>query len=156
MYKDASFSGCIYNVEFNRERVNLWRRVLQSQPTARCCMKPPGPPQPPTIDAVSFTGFGYLLSTKRLLLALGAQSHVSLQFRTFQKNAVILLIDTLHGDSYYGIFLEVGQVVFAIRSKGQVVMLKSARHCSDGLWHEVIVCVHACMRIRLSVCANMF
>jgi len=137
VHEAASFSGCIYNVEFNKERVNLWRRVLQTQPTARCCMKPPVPPQPPTTDAVSFTGFGFLLSSKRLLQALGVQSHVSLQFRTFLKNAVILLVDTRHGDSYYGMFLEAGKVVFEIRSEGRVVTLKSSGSYSDGTWHEV-------------------
>ena len=143
MYDNPKFSGCMYNVEFNRERVNLWKKVLRSQPTAKCCMKPPKSTKPETIDAVSFNGFGFLLSRKRLLMTSGAKSHVSLQFRTFQAHAVLLLVDTLHDDSYYGLFLDVGSVLFAIRSKGQSVMLRSSRTYDDGRWHEVRCCFNS-------------
>ena len=148
MYDNPKFSGCMYNVEFNRERVNLWKKVLWSQPTAKCCMKPSEYTKPETIDAVSFNGFGFFLSTKRLLMMSGTKSHVSLQFRTFQKDAVLLLVDTLHDDSYYGIFLDVGSVLFAIRTKGQSVMLRSSRTYDNGRWHEVRCCFNS-LRIIL-------
>ena len=65
---------------------------------------------------------------------------LSIQFRTFSPNAVILLVDSPQSTAYYGLYVVNGQVVMVISSggRGSDVRLSSGRVYNDGQWYQVI------------------
>ncbi|XP_078587501.1 uncharacterized protein LOC144868761 isoform X3 [Branchiostoma floridae x Branchiostoma japonicum] len=133
----GGFAGCVANLEVEGQPLNLWTTPLPITGTPSCCQYPPSTsnPQP----GVSFDGFGYLILSDQNFNII-SQSQISLQFRTFNTHAVILLAEGEGG--YYGLFLEEGHLVFQLEDSGinpGRENVTSDLIYNDGTWYELTV-----------------
>ena len=142
---DPQFEGCIYNMKYNGDQVPIWQQTLSAESTAHCCPRPPALPRPPTINAVDFKGFGYV-QIDRGQFIIEQQGQITLQFRTFDPNAVLVLVDDQLTNAYYGLYLNDGHVQLDILSDGDVIStnmhttVTSVRKYNDGQWYKVNRC----------------
>ena len=129
-------------MRFNGDQLPIWQRTLSVESTARCCPKPPALPTPSTINAVDFKGFGYV-QIDRGQFVIEQQGQITLQFRTFDPNAVLVLVDDQLTTAYYGLYLSDGYVQLDILSDSNTVttnmrtIVRSVRKYNDGQWYKV-------------------
>jgi len=141
----ASFTGCLFNVIFNDDRLSLWPSVLGKQSQPVCCKKPgySFPAAAPTVSpAVTFYGFGYLFLDNFLALSqFSNQLGVRLKFRTFAPDALILLIAdaTLADPEYWVIFLSDGKLRAHVAdvAAGASTLVESQQTYNTGDWFQV-------------------
>ena len=64
---------------------------------------------------------------------------LSIQFRTFSPNAVILVVDSPFSTAFYGLYLLNGQLIMDVSSggRGSNSRLASGRLYNDGQWYQV-------------------
>ena len=134
----TEFLGCLYKVSFNGQDVPLWQTVLDAEPSAECCAKPPDTNTPDVIDAVNVNGFGYLQIDSGSFSVVN-QSHVSLQFRTFSPSGALLTVNKAGMAARYTVVLSNGRVQFEIWPEiGSAVTLTSTgTSYNNGQWHQV-------------------
>jgi len=73
------------------------------------------------------------------------QAQISLQFRTYIKDATLFVVSAASGGSvtplgandYYGLYIQAGRVTLAISSPGGVIQLRSLATYNNGLWCQV-------------------
>lgn len=124
---------------FDGATLDIWKETLHSSTggNVQCCTKPVVPATQQFVPGISFAGFGHLRIPSGNL-NVSTASTISLKFRTFADNAVILLLDKENLDAaYYGIYLEAGRVVFQFANGGIVNRLQSLESYSDGKWYKV-------------------
>ncbi len=124
----------------NGDTVPLWQAALREDSEVACCPRPPSPPGPPTIQAHTFNGFGYLMVDPGDFV-IASQSNMAFQFRTFDPDAILFLLESsVNLESYYGIFLQGGFPVFALQGDetvGGAQTVYGSRIVNDGQWYQV-------------------
>ncbi|XP_064620727.1 laminin subunit alpha-2-like [Lineus longissimus] len=130
------FEGCVYNVIFDGVQVPIWKARTLAGETA-CCSKPVETDTSTSTSGVTMNGFGYV-ELKQNDLNFAETSGVSVHFRTYDTDAVILAVDAEKTDEYYGIFLKQGQLVFEYGSDASNIYVKTSNTYNDGGWHQVV------------------
>ncbi|RUS88037.1 hypothetical protein EGW08_004203 [Elysia chlorotica] len=135
------FTGCLHNVEYQGEVLNLWTTAVATSPTASCCSHPPTLPDPPVIPGNSFSGLGYLvLSTPTFQgqpLLMSQTRQVDLEFRTFSTTATLLLVQNADATGYVSIGVVGGSVVWQILINGQLLRTQVQGQFNSGRWVQV-------------------
>lgn len=133
---DRSFRGCLDNLVYQSQEINLW--VAQSSGTSSrtCCQSPPALPSTPTVTGISFSGFGYI-SFSPGSLELSDIMQVSLEFRTFSTSATILSISSADSRTVYSVLIVSGLVVWVINVDGVQIRLQSQTPYATGRWAQV-------------------
>jgi len=138
----ASFSGCLFNVVYNGAPLSLWQSVLRSDSRAACCRKPTSTAFPvavPTLSALTFLGFGYIVYDRQTLPRSDVSLGLQLKFRTFTPDAVVLLLTSVDSDvaDYCGIFLNGGKIQWYISLRDGSVFVETRRTYNTGNWYTV-------------------
>ncbi|XP_059169590.1 laminin-like protein epi-1 [Physella acuta] len=135
--RDRSFKGCLDNLVYQSQEINLW--VTQSSGTSSrtCCQSPPALPSTPTVPGISFSGFGYITFSPGTLV-LSDIMQVSLEFRTFSTSATMLSISSADGRTVYSVLIDSGLVVWVINVDGVQIRLQSQMPYATGRWAQVL------------------
>ncbi|XP_041363873.1 laminin subunit alpha-2-like [Gigantopelta aegis] len=136
-YSGAGFLGCMQNVKFNGEDVNIWSEAVLSGQSAQCC-KQLVTVKPVLPAGTSFNGFGYLVLSGTGTDMSQLPITVSIQFRTWNPSATILYIATSDRSIVYTIYLDNGRVVIDYRVTNIArVRISSGSKFNSGEWVQV-------------------
>ncbi|XP_033120753.1 laminin subunit alpha-1-like [Anneissia japonica] len=144
--QSRDFEGCIANVVFDGQELDLWRPVRLTGSTS-CCPRPDLPDlgTDTLIDGLSFSGFGYfqLINTQEDF-NIYQQARISIEFRTSISDGVVFLITRQDLISYIGIFMEANKIVFEMNTAGNVkYRLTSNRDFNNAEWVQVTTAFNA-------------
>ncbi|KAL5005213.1 hypothetical protein ScPMuIL_018669 [Solemya velum] len=133
-----NFQGCIYNVEYQSQAMNMWQKLLEVGGTPKCCVGPQATATPDPIAGVKFEGFGYL-DLSETNIAIQANSKVYFQFRSFSAFGNIFLISSENPATKYSIGLENGRLVFEYGSMTSLQKTQTDGTYNNGVWYKVTV-----------------
>ncbi|XP_071953665.1 laminin subunit alpha-1-like isoform X2 [Antedon mediterranea] len=144
--QSRDFEGCLANIWFDGEELDLWRPESLAGSTS-CCPRPDVPDLGAVtlIDGISFTGFGYfqLLNTQEEFNVF-QQARMSIEFRTSISDGVVFLVTRQDLISYIGIFMEANKIVFEMNTAGNTkYKLTSNRDYNNAEWVQVIAAYNA-------------
>ncbi|GFR71138.1 laminin subunit alpha-1-like [Elysia marginata] len=138
---NRQFTGCLHNVEYQGELLNLWTTAVTTSATATCCSHPPTLPGPATVPGNSFSGLGYLvLSTPTVQgqpILMSETRQVDVEFRTFSPSATIFLVQNADATGYVSISLLDGSVIWEILINGQLLRTQVPGPFNTGQWVQV-------------------
>ncbi|CAH1795786.1 unnamed protein product, partial [Owenia fusiformis] len=133
----GNFQGCLYNVRFDNQPIQIWQDQIE-QGRAGCCARPPANTPVTLTTGVSFDGFGYM-KINPFNFAVIYQSTFTLHFRTFNKYAVILLANKQGIAEYYGLYIRDGSLEFEYGTSANHNTITLTHPVNDGTWYKVTV-----------------
>ncbi|XP_070542660.1 laminin subunit alpha-like isoform X2 [Ptychodera flava] len=135
---NRDFVGCLSNVEFDVQELNLWQPEIQEGSTS-CCNRPTLTfvPETPPIPEVSFNGDGYLVMPQEEF-DVHTEAMMSVEFRSSMMNAILVLASRQDLLAYIGLYLSDKKVVFEYRTSGNLKQtLVTANDYADAQWYQV-------------------
>lgn len=131
-----TFKGCLFNVKYQDQLLNLWASAVSATRTATCCQSPPKLLGLPTIQGTSFAGFGYLVVSSGSL-QFSQIRQLSFELRTTFTDAALLKITSVDDKTYWSLSMFSGYVVWEILSGGIMSRLQSQNQYLTGQWIQV-------------------
>ncbi|XP_077988585.1 laminin subunit alpha-2-like [Glandiceps talaboti] len=133
---NRDFVGCLANVKFDDQELNLWQPDYQ-EGVVSCCNRPVIDTTPEAITpGVSFNGFGYL-ELPMQEFTINTNSIMSVEFRTWMTNAVLLLVNRQDIQPYMGLFIANNKVVFEFTTVTNVKKtLETIMDYNDAKWYK--------------------
>ncbi|XP_022095830.1 laminin subunit alpha-like [Acanthaster planci] len=135
-----SFVGCISDVTFDGQELNLWRPTSQEGSTL-CCQGAVEviTPEPDITPGASFTGFGFYRLPNDDFNVYESAS-ISLDFQTSVPESVLMIVTRPDLISYIGIFMRAGNVMFEMNTAGNArYILQTLGTYNDARWYRVNV-----------------
>ncbi|XP_038072771.1 laminin subunit alpha-like [Patiria miniata] len=135
-----SFEGCISDVMFDGQELDLWRPTSQEGSTS-CCQGAVEPitPEPEVSPGASFNGFGYFQLPQDDFDVFESAT-VSLDFQTSVPESVLMIVTRPDLISYIGVFMESGNVMFEMNTAGNArYILRTLQTYNDATWYRVSV-----------------
>lgn len=138
---NRQFTGCLHNVEYQGELLNLWTTAVATSASATCCSHPPSQPDLTLIPGSSFSGLGYLVLTTPTAqgqpVLMSEINQINLEFRTYSTSATMFLVQNSDATGYVSISLLEGSVIWEILTEGQLLRTQVQGQFNTGQWVQV-------------------
>uniref|UniRef100_A0ABM0M073 Laminin subunit alpha-2-like n=1 Tax=Saccoglossus kowalevskii TaxID=10224 RepID=A0ABM0M073_SACKO len=135
--QNRDYVGCLSNVQFDDQELNLWLADLQ-EGSMTCCNRPTivTPPDPALTDGVSFTGYGYM-ELPMETFDIYSSASMSVEFRTSMKDAVLILLSRPDLVAYIGLYIYNRKLLFQYKLSGALVQtIETVADFNDATWYK--------------------